>query len=175
MRIATLITAAAFTWMGASVLASTVTYDYDRAADFSRFRSYSWVRGTPVKDELNHKRIMNAVDSQLAARGMTRVDAGDRSDVFVSYHAAFDESVQISAFGSGWAGPGFAGSRIGSARADRVVVGSLVVDVVDAHAKTIVWRGIANQDIDLQANGDKRDRNINKAMEKLFKNYPPKR
>src|SRR5512143_580122 len=132
MRIATLITAAALTWMGATVLASTVTYDYDRAADFSRFRTYSWVRGTPVKDELNHKRIVSAVDTQLAARGMTRVEGRERSDVFVSYHAAFDESVQINAFGSGWGGPGFAGSRMGSARADRVVVGSLVVDVLDA-------------------------------------------
>ena len=44
---------------------------------------------------------------------------------------------------------------------------------VDARTKTIVWRGTATKDIDVNANPDKRDKNIAKTTEKLFKSYPP--
>jgi len=175
MRIATLLTAAAVAWLGTTVLASTVTYDYDRTVNFSKFRTYSWVRGTPVKDDLNHQRIMGAIDAQLAMHGLMRAGTGQNPDVLVAYHAAFDQSVQINAFGSGGWGPyGLGGSRMGSARADRVTVGSLVVDVTDASVNRIVWRGTASQDLDPGANAEKKDKNITKAVEKMFKNYPPK-
>jgi len=175
MRIATLLTAATVAWLGATVVASTVTYDYDRTANFSKFRTYAWVRGNPVSDELNHQRIMGAVDAQLAMRGFSRVEVGKNPDVLVAYHAAFDQSLQVNVFGSGGWGPyGFGGSRVGNARADRITVGSLVVDMVDATAKRIVWRGTASQDLDPRANAEKKDKNITKAVEKMFKNYPPK-
>ena len=56
---------------------------------------------------------------------------------------------------------------------DEILVGTLVVDVVDAKTKTIVWRGTATKDVDTKASAEKRDKNINRAAEKLFKNYPP--
>src|SRR5262245_28174994 len=105
MRIATLLTAAAVAWLGTTALASTVTYDYDRTVNSSKFHTYSWGRGNPVKDDLNHQRIMGAVDAQLALHGFMRAATGERTDVVVAYHAAFDESLQISAFGSGGWGP----------------------------------------------------------------------
>jgi hypothetical protein len=175
MRIATLLTAACVAWLGATVLASNVTYDYDRTANFSKYRTYAWVRGNPVSDELNHQRIMGAVDAQLSMRGFSMVGSGSNPDVLVAYHAAFDQSLQVNVFGTGGWGPyGFGGSRMGSARADKVTVGSLVVDMVDAGAKRIVWRGSASQDLDPRASAEKKDKSINKAVEKMFKNYPPK-
>jgi Domain of unknown function (DUF4136) len=174
MRIPTVLTTALVAWLGATVLASTVTYDYDRTANFSKFRSYTWVRGNPAKDDLNHQRIMGAVDAQLAMRGFSKVENGGTADVLVAYHATFDESIQVNMFGSGGWGPyGFGGSRMGNARADRITVASLVVDMVDASAKKIVWRGTASQDLDPNANAEKKDKNISKAVEKMFKNYPP--
>lgn len=40
--------------LGTMALAQRVSYDYDRAVDFARFRTYAWVRGTNLNDELNH-------------------------------------------------------------------------------------------------------------------------
>ena len=175
MRISTVLTAALVAWVGATVLASSVTYDYDRGANFAKFRTYSWVRGNPVKDELNHQRIMGAIESQLALRGFSKVATGATPDVLVAYHAAFDESVQVNVFGSGGWGPyGLGGNRMANARADRITVGSLVVDMVDASINRIVWRGTASQDLDPRASAEKKDKNITKALEKMFKNYPPK-
>jgi Domain of unknown function (DUF4136) len=175
MRFTTSLAAACVAWLGATVLASTVTYDYDRTANFSKFRTYTWARGNPLKDELNHQRIVRAVETQLAARGFTKVGAGHNPDVLVAYHTAMDQSLQINAFGSGGWGPyGLGGSRMGSARADKVTVGSVVVDMVEAADQKMVWRGTASQDLDPRASAEKKDKGVNKAIEKMFKHYPPK-
>ena len=49
----------------------------------------------------------------------------------------------------------------------------MVIDMVDAKTSTIVWRGTATKDIDVNAKPDKRDKNIAKTAQKLFKHYPP--
>jgi hypothetical protein len=156
-------------------LAQSVTYDFDKATDFSKFRSYTWVRGTNLVDQLNHQRVVNAIDVQLSAKGLTKVETPGEPDLLVAYHASFDKDLQITGFSSGWGGYRFGGTRSGSARTEELLVGTLVVDVVNAQTKTIVWRGTASREIDVNAKPETRDKNINKAADKLFKNYPPQR
>jgi hypothetical protein len=45
----------------------------------------------------------------------------------------------------------------------------------DAERKTIVWRGVATKEIDPDASPEKRERNLDRTAEQLFKNYPPAR
>jgi hypothetical protein len=175
MRFATFASAAALALMGTVTLAQNITYDFDRSANFSRFRTYAWVRGTVLRDELNHTRIVNAVNAQLAGKGLTRVAASAHPDVLVAYHASFDRDLRITGFSSGWGPYGFGVSRTGSARTEEILTGTLVVDMVDARTNTIVWRGVASKEVDIEADPRKRDRNINRAAERLFKNYPPAR
>ena len=128
--------------------------------------------GNDVPDELNHKRIMRAVEDQLMAKGLAKVDRQGRPDMFVAYHASFDRDLKITGFGSGLPYR-FGGGTI-SARAEEVVKGTVVIDLVDAGSRTLVWRATATRDLDLGANAEKRDRNIAKTAEKMFKNYPPR-
>jgi hypothetical protein len=174
MRIRMFVTTVCLALFATVASAQNVTYDFDRSADFSRFRTYAWVQGTSVNDELNHQRIARAIDAQLAAKGLVKVEKNANPDLLVAYHASFDTSLQITGFSSGWGAYRFAGSRSGSARADEILVGTIVVDLVNASTQAIVWRGKATKDIDVKASADKRDKSINKAAEKLFKNYPPK-
>jgi hypothetical protein len=173
MRISPFVTTVTLMMIGTIVFAQSVTYDYDKAANFSTFKTYAWVRGTNLADELNHKRITNAVDAQLRSRGLTRVETSANPDMLVAYHASFDTDLQITGFSSGWGGYRFAGNRSGSARAEEILIGTLVVDMVDAKTKTIVWRGMGSKELDVKASPEKRDKNIDKAAAKLFKNYPP--
>ena len=172
MRIASFLSAASIVLMGTLALAQNVTYDFDRATDFTRLRTFAWVRGPIVLDEINHKRVVDAVNSQLTSKGLVRVEATGRPDMLVAYHASFDSDVQITGFASGW-GPYRFGSHTGVARADEIVTGTLAVDLVDARTNTIVWRGTATKEVDGKADPNKRNRNINRAAERLFKNYPP--
>jgi hypothetical protein len=173
MRISTCLTTAVLA-LGSVTFAQSVTYDFDRATDFARFRTYAWVRGTTLPDELNHARIVGAVDAQLAAKGLAKVQTPTGADLLVAYHASFDRDLQINGFSSGWGGYRFPGSRSGVARAEEILVGTLAVDVVDARSRTIVWRGIASKDVDVKASPEKRQKNIDRTAEKLFRNYPPR-
>ena len=173
MQMRTLATVASVLAFSASMAAQQINYDFDSSVDFSRFKTYAWTRGTNLPDELNHKRVVRAIDTQLALKGLMAVAADAGPDVLVAYHTSFDKNLQINGFGSGWAGPAFGGMRSGTATTQQLVVGQLVVDMVDARTKAIVWRGQASSDLDPGASPEKREKNINKGAEKLFKNFPP--
>ena len=114
--------------------AQKVDVDYDKAVDFSKARTYAWQTGQPVSNPLLHKRIISAIDRQLAAKGWTKVEASP-SAVLV-YQAAVDEQKELSAWGSGprWSGFGTARQqdrrttlRLKSQGGQRVVVGEFEV------------------------------------------------
>src|SRR5687768_17558066 len=116
--------------LGTVVVARQVSVDFDRSADFSKFKTFSWTTGTPVRDDLNHKRIIRAIEEQLTIRGMATVATDP--NVMVAYHASFDRDLQITGWGSGGYGPFYGAGRSMSARAQQVLVGTLVVDLLDA-------------------------------------------
>jgi len=76
--------------VSATASAQDVTYDYDKATDFTKLKTYAWISGTNLRDECNHKRIVTAIDAQLTAKGLTQVASGANPDVLVAYHAGFD-------------------------------------------------------------------------------------
>ena len=159
--------------------AQKTTYDFDKTAPFATFKTYSMQTGTPTKNELIDKRLEAAIESQLAAKGFKRVDANP--DVFVIYHVAFDQQKDISSYSTGpmYGGYGYGwgggwGSTTTDVRVREILVGTLAVDIVDAKKKSMAWRGLGTKEIDTNAKPEKRDQNINKAVEKIFKNYPPK-
>ena len=165
----------------AVLLAQKTTYDYEKSANFAAFKTYAFKDGTKAGQELIDKRIVDAIDAQLAKKGLSRVDANP--DVFVVYHMAFDKEKDISTYSSGYGGGygpygwGWGGGWAGGTTHTQVrdiLVGTLVIDIADAKKGQLAWRGIGQKEIDTQAKPDKRDKNINKAVEKIFKNYPPK-
>jgi hypothetical protein len=159
--------------------AQKTTYDYDKTASFAQFKTYSMKEGTPTGNALVDKRIVASIEQQLAAKGFSRNDTNP--DVFVLYHVAFDEQKDISSYSSGpvyggygWGWGGGWGTTTTDVRVREIVVGTLAIDMVDAHKKEIVWRGLGTREIDTNAKPEKRDQNVTKAVEKIFRNYPPR-
>ena len=172
MRIASLVTTLAVVLLGTVGLAQTVTYDFDRTANFRSYRTYTWTSGTELRDELNHARVVRAIESQMALKGFTRVESNAHPDVLIAYHASFERNLEINGNSSGWAGPGFGGLRSGRATTQQVLTGTVVVDMIEAASRKMVWRGSASADVDPSAKPEKREKSINKAAQKIFKNYP---
>jgi hypothetical protein len=167
-----------FSWIGLVLAANagsaqTVTYDFDESADFSRLKTYAWVRGTPVVDDLNHKRIVAAVDAQLIAKGLRYAAGDEQPDVLVAYHANFERDLRINASSSDWGSIRFGSNRTGTANVQELLTGTLVVEMFDVRNQAVVWKGIATREIDAKASPERRTKNIHKAAEKLFKHYPP--
>jgi uncharacterized protein DUF4136 len=165
----------------ALVLAQKVSYDYDKSASFGSFKTYALKDGTKVGQQLIDDRIVAAIEAQLATKGMTKVQ--DNPDVFVIYHVAFDKEKDISTYSSGYGGGygpygyGWGGGWGGGTTTTQVrdiVVGTLVIDVADAKKSQLAWRGMGVREVDTQAKPEKRDKSINEAVKKIFKNYPPK-
>ena len=113
MRIATFATTLGLAVLGTIALAQSVTYDYDRAANFSSYKTYAWTRGTELTDELNHARVVRGVDSRLVAKGLTRVEPSANPDVLVAYHASFEKNLEIFGSTHGWGPFGLGGRPAG--------------------------------------------------------------
>jgi hypothetical protein len=159
--------------------AQKTTYDFDKTARFDQYKTYSFKDGTPTGQPLIDKRIVAAVEAQLAAKGLVRDDAAPH--VFVVFHMAFDEQKDISSYstgpmygGYGWGWGGGWGTTTTDVRVRDILVGTLAIDMIDAGKKEVVWRGLGSKEINTNAKPEKRDENITKAVEKIFKNYPPK-
>jgi hypothetical protein len=161
--------------------AQKVSYDYDKTANFASFKTYALKDGTKVGQQLIDDRIVTAIETELATKGLARVEANP--DVFVVYHVAFDTQKDISTYSSGYGGGygpygwGWGGGWAGGTTSTQVrdiLVGTLVIDVADAKKSQVAWRGVGVREVDTQAKPEKRDKSINSAVKKIFKNYPPK-
>ena len=163
------------------VLAQKTSFDFDKTANFAGFKTYAHKDGTKVGQELIDARILAAIDAQMAAKGFTVSESAP--DVVVVYHVAFDKEKDISTYSSGYGGGygrygyGYGGGWAGGTSTTQVrdiLIGTLVIDVADAKAGKMVWRGMGVKEVDTTAKPEKRDKSISKAVEKIFKNYPPK-
>jgi hypothetical protein len=167
-----------------ATVAQDVRYDYDKDKDFSKYKSYKWVsiKGADQPDELTGKRIMAAVDAELATKGLTKTD-GETADVYIAYQTAIGTEKQFTSYNTGWGyGPGWGGGWYGGGMTSTttygststVYVGQLDLSMYDPATKQLVWRGVASKTLDPKANPEKKEKNIGKAVKKLLKNYPPK-
>ena len=167
----------------AVLLAQKVSYDYNKSANFASFKTYAQKDGTKVGQPLIDDRIAAAIDTELAAKGLKKVESDP--DVVVVYHVAFDQEKDISTFSSGygggygpygygWGGGWGGGMATTTTQVRDILVGTLVVDMADAKKNQMVWRGMGVKEVNTQANPEKRDKSINEAVKKIFKNYPPK-
>jgi hypothetical protein len=102
MRLSTYLRSACLTLLATTALAQSVTYDYDRATDFSKYKTFAWARGTELTDELNHARVVRAIDAALVGKRLTRVEPSATPDVLVAYHASFERNVEITGLSQGW-------------------------------------------------------------------------
>jgi hypothetical protein len=167
---------AALVLVPVALLAQKTSFDYDKTANFGAFKTYALKDGTKVGDPLIDNRIVAAIESELAAKGLKA--SAEKPDLTVIYHVAFDKKKDITAFSTGggpygyrWGG-GWGGTT--DVRVNEILVGTLVIDVADANKNEVVWRGMGVKEVDVQAKADKRDKNINAAVKKILKDFPPK-
>jgi hypothetical protein len=152
-----------------TLAAQDVRYNFMPGADFSKYRTYKWVNtGVAHPDQIMDAQIKQAVDSQLAAKGMTKTD-DDKADLYIGYQTSVSQETQWDAWGSRAFGMG-----TGSWTSSTISVGTLVLDMYDPGKKQLVWTGSATKTIDPSSNHEKNMKNLDKSMTKLLKNYPPK-
>ncbi|HET6862417.1 MAG TPA: DUF4136 domain-containing protein [Pyrinomonadaceae bacterium] len=143
-----------------------VTTDSVPNTDWSKYHTYSWGEGTPAQDPITAQRIVAGIDSQLAAKGLKKVDADP--DLVVIYHTSTAQQKSLN-----WSSMGGFGrfGGMGSAQVDTVINGQLKVDIADYKAKQFLWRGTATDTV--SDNPQKVAKTLNKALTKMFQKFPP--
>ncbi|HUN83314.1 MAG TPA: DUF4136 domain-containing protein [Terracidiphilus sp.] len=155
-----------------SMPAQQIRADYDRAVNFSRYKTYSWGK-VHSENPLWVDRIKDSVNSALAAKGWNEVDSGGSVSIMAmeitETHRTLD--TYYDSFGGGWRWGRGGGFGDATTTEDTYRVGTLVIDLFDSNTKMLVWRGSAS-DI-LSNKSDKNIKNLNKSVAKLFSGFPP--
>ena len=153
-----------------TALAQDVKVQHMPGTDFSKFHTYKWVtiEGGSHPNQIEDAQIKQAVDAELTAKGLTKADS-DTADLYVGYQVAVDQQKQWNSMGGGWR---FGG--MGTITSSNIDIGTLVVDMYHQAGKQLVWSGSATKTIDPGASQEKNEKNLDKSMKKLFKDYPPK-
>lgn len=157
---------------GGLVLAQDVTTNYMPGTNFANYHTYKWVaiEGGAHPNQIVDAQIKQAIDSQLATKGLTKTD-GEKADLYVGYQVSVDQEKQWNAYGMGG---GLRWGGMASAQSSTINVGTLVLDMYDPSTKKLVWTGRATNTIDPSNNQEKNQKKIDKGMQKLLKNFPPK-
>ena len=155
----------------AASFAQQVKTDYDRSANFSQYKTYSWEK-VQTQDPLWVDRIKDAVNSALTAKGWTQVESGGSVAIIAMETTQNRQTLNTfyDGFGGGWRWrEGAFGES--TTTADNYKVGTLVIDLFDANTKTLIWRGSSSDT--LSNKSDKNIKNLDKGVQKMFEHFPP--
>src|SRR3954452_25365073 len=72
----------------AQAFAQKVNVDFDPAAQFAKYKTYSCAKGTPSPNPLGEDRIHAAVEERMAAKGFTK---SDNPDVMIATHVVLNK------------------------------------------------------------------------------------
>jgi hypothetical protein len=152
--------------------AQQVKTDYDRSASFGQYRTYSWEK-VQTQNQLWAPRIQEAVNESLAARGLTPVASGGDIAIVAIETTQTQQTLNTfyDGFGGGWRWRGFGGFGDTTTTVENYKVGTLVVDLFDAHTKALLWRGSSSDT--LSDKSDKNIKNLDKGVQKMFDHFPP--
>jgi len=155
-----------------------VTSDYDSKAEFIKYRTYTFApesQNLPV-NELNKRRILDEIETQMAAKGFTKAEAGD---IWVDVRVSAKERKEATAYTNGSGYGMYGGYRYGggfqttSVSVQTYVDGTLIISFIDAAKKELVWQGTGVRTLDQNATADKREKNISDAVKGILAKYPP--
>ncbi len=159
-------------------VAQKIKVDYDKSADFSKFKTFSWTRGAPPTNPLINQMIIDGVEQSLTAKGLTKVNNG--GDLLVSVAVAIQYDIQVAQQSRGNTGSDLqTGIPTGAGQAFDIRKGSLVIDMENPASKSIVWHGLASDTLryepsgDMQKDAKKVEGRIRKTVAKLMNKYPP--
>jgi len=153
------------------------SFDFDKNANFYHYKTYKWVSipSSEQLDELTASQLIGTLQVELAKRNLTKTDS-DSADLYIGYQITTGKQKpqQSETIGASY---GSASGASGSAAATVTTVhtGQLTVLMYDAAKKQLVWRGTVSNAIDADAKPDKKQDHMSRGLEKLLKNYPPKK
>ena len=160
--------------------ASNVVTDYDSGTVFGNYSSWDFLPANTENQDyvsLDGSRIRNAIEREMNRKAMRKAPA-EEADLLVAWQIATEERLerQGGSFGFGF-GFGF-GSRFGVGLSapppiEKIQEGKLVVELVDAETRQVVWRSASRRLLNEDQSRESRRELIDQIVSDMFADYPP--
>ena len=152
-----------------------VNYDYERGTNFSAYKTYNYYANMQTGlSELDTKRLLDALDAQMAEKGFALADT---PDFFIDIKSAEFQNPQRQTVGVGLGGGGgnmgggiSIGLPIGQAEINR----QITIDFVDENKKQLFWQAVSESAFSPNATPEKREAQLQAVVTKVLAQYPPK-
>ena len=173
-----------------AIARADVKIDFDDKFDFTRVKTWAWspagygdvkmartqTDNPEAARQMAEPIIVDAVAAELGKRGLRSAESSAAApDITVRYYLLLTNNISAQTVGqflpgqTAWGLPPFLASTQSFEVMNR---GSLVIDL--SAGEQIVWRGIAQSNIKMDADNKKRESLIREAVRDLIRRYPPK-
>lgn len=167
-----------------------VRSEYDKSFDFRGLTTWAWhpesagdVRMAVTADdnpaamkERFEPVILDAVQKEMAARGLNLADASGTPQLFVNYYVLISTNQSRQTMGQflptvpEWGIPPFS---YGATQSLKVFEeGSLVLDVTSTKTRQLIWRGMAVAELQRKSAPQDRDTRLRAAIAEVVKKFP---
>jgi hypothetical protein len=155
----------------ASTALAQVRTEHSEGTDFSKYRTFIWIKEPNAANPLSNQRIVDDVNSALTGKRLQLVTSD--ADLGIAAHVATETQQTLHTFYDGFGGGWRWRDTFGSATTtvNTYTVGTLILDIFDARTKMAIWRGTAMKT--LSDNPRRNTEAINKAIAQMFKSFPP--
>jgi hypothetical protein len=161
----------------ASCSSVQVSYDYDKSADFTKYKTYDYTEETKTlggdNGQLIKQRLLSSVDQEMTSRGYTKSEGN--ADLMIELHIKTQQRTTATAYNTG----GYGYYRYGnmgttSINYNEYTDGTLFINVVDKSTDKLIWQGRGTKTLEENTTPQKADANITYAVKTIYSNYPVK-
>ncbi|HTO99351.1 MAG TPA: DUF4136 domain-containing protein [Myxococcales bacterium] len=156
-----------------------VQTEYDKAANFKAYQTYAYVSQQPgpeqaaaARDPKIREAALATVDKALAAKGLRKTGPDQSPDLLVAVHGSSKKSIEVQTYGYSYSTHPYGyypALSTPSTEAEGSRDGTLIIDLIDAATKQMIWRGTAT---DTFKEGTE-VKTVTNAVEKTLADYPP--
>lgn len=152
-----------------------VDYDYEKGTDFSSYKTYNYYGELQTgMSELDNKRLINAINQNLQAKGLTVSDDPDfyidiRSESYQNMNNGNTVGVGVGGTGRNVGGGVSVGIPLGGTKMNR----RLIIDFRDEKGKGLFWQAISESTYSQNSTPEQREQDFKAIADKVLSEYPP--
>jgi hypothetical protein len=154
-----------------------VVTDYDTKVDFKKYKTFAFYKPAIDKaaiSDLDKKRVLRAIESELLIQGFTK---SENPDMLVSFFTKSRRKVNINqnnnfGYGFGWGWNPWIGNGMYTTSVSEYTEGTLFIDFIDTSKKELVWQGIGTGALRIQ-NREKKEARIKIFVKEIISRFPP--
>ena len=158
-----------------------VVTDYDTKVDFKKYKTFAFYKPAIDKaaiSDLDKKRVLRAIESELLIQGFTK---SENPDMLVSFFTKSRRKVNINqnnnfgyGFGWGWNPWMWNGMNNNSMNISQYTEGTLFIDFIDKQKKELVWQGVGTGALKIQ-NLEKKEARVKEFVKEIVSKFPPQK